>query len=175
MCGVARRSIDRSIDGGVSLCSSKAVSRAILHHPTSRWRCHQCRIPRHRYNRRPCQRVSSLFQNTVTLCYFLCLGLFIRTGSGQLSVWRLSDKRQMWTQSCPAGITSVIRLPLCVRTGPHFFGLSGRFQLPCRRQATEGRRGDALEHTDRETRLFRDRRKPKFLSPLPLFLPSHNR
>jgi WD40 repeat protein len=37
-------------------------------------------------------------------------GLASGTGSGQLSVWRLSDKRQMWTQSCPAGITSVTRL-----------------------------------------------------------------
>ena len=33
-----------------------------------------------------------------------------RTGSGQLSVWSLSSKRQIWTESCPTGIISVSKL-----------------------------------------------------------------
>ena len=33
-----------------------------------------------------------------------------RTGSGQLSLWSLSTKRQTWTETCPASVVSISRV-----------------------------------------------------------------
>lgn len=99
--------VDREQGSGeLFLCSSETASRAILHTEASCWQRHgsSIREPRHKWRYR--QRVGLIYLEWTWRVYHCCI---YRTGKGQLSLWSLSSKRQIWTESCPTGVISISR------------------------------------------------------------------